>query len=140
MNKIDWSKAPEGADFYAGGRFYQSTVAGFFYRDPVREVWTRSIYSNTDKFLSEPDYQVRPNHTVETNDMVKICDPVNNPKHYAIAPNIEAIDIIRAALTPEQFEGYLLGNFLKYRLRAGDKGDLQQDIDKSNWYKGELNK
>ena len=66
-------------------------------------------------------------------------DPVNNPKHYAIAPNIEAIDIIRASLTPEQFKGYLLGNFLKYRLRAGDKGDLQQDIDKSNWYRERLN-
>jgi hypothetical protein len=65
-------------------------------------------------------------------------DPVNNPKHYAIAPGVEAIDIIKASLTPEQFKGYLLGNFLKYRLRAGDKGDLQQDIDKSNWYRGKL--
>lgn len=73
-------------------------------------------------------------------DALKCDDPVNHPKHYQIAPEVEAIDIIRASLTPEQFKGYLLGNFLKYRLRAGDKGDLNQDIEKSNWYKRELNK
>lgn len=67
------------------------------------------------------------------------ADLVNHPKHYAIAPGVEAIDIIKASLTPEQFKGYLLGNFLKYRLRAGDKDDLQQDIAKSNWYRERLN-
>ena len=66
-------------------------------------------------------------------------DPVNNPRHYYIGHDVQAIDIIKASLTPEQFKGYLLGNFLKYRLRAGDKGDLQQDIDKSNWYRERLN-
>jgi hypothetical protein len=66
-------------------------------------------------------------------------DPVNNPKHYQIGGGVEAIDIIKASLTSEQFKGYMLGNFLKYRLRAGDKGDLQQDIGKSNWYRERLN-
>lgn len=61
-------------------------------------------------------------------------DPVNNPKHYQFAPGIEAIDVIEAILTTEQFRGYCIGNALKYRLRAGDKGDTQQDIDKSKWY------
>jgi len=62
-------------------------------------------------------------------------DVVHSPNHYKIAEGIEVIDIIEKALTPEQFEGYLLGNILKYRLRAGDKGDLEQDIDKSNQYR-----
>lgn len=61
-------------------------------------------------------------------------DPVNNPKHYQFAPGIEAIDVIEAILTTEQFRGYLIGNALKYRLRAGDKGDTVQDINKSKWY------
>lgn len=61
-------------------------------------------------------------------------DPVNNPKHYQFAPGIEAIDVIESILTTEQFRGYCIGNALKYRLRAGDKGDTQQDIDKSKWY------
>jgi hypothetical protein len=46
----------------------------------------------------------------------------------------EAIDIIKAALTPEEFIGYCKGNCLKYRLRAGKKDDLQQDIDKAGTY------
>jgi hypothetical protein len=64
-----------------------------------------------------------------------MSDPVNHPKHYKVFPNMEAIDIIRKVLTEEEFNGYLKGNFLKYRLRAGDKDDLEQDIAKSNWYR-----
>lgn len=66
-------------------------------------------------------------------------DAVNHPKHYQLFPGQEAIDIIEAALTPEEFAGYCKGNALKYRLRAGEKGDTQQDIDKSNWYRNRLN-
>lgn len=65
-------------------------------------------------------------------------DPVNHPSHYQLFPGQEAIDVIQAALTPEEFAGYLKGNALKYRLRAGEKGDTQQDIDKSNWYRRRL--
>jgi hypothetical protein len=62
-------------------------------------------------------------------------DVVHFPNHYKIAEGIEVIDIIEKSLTPEQFEGYLLGNILKYRLRAGEKGDLKEDIGKSNRYR-----
>lgn len=65
-------------------------------------------------------------------------DPVNNPKHYDLFPNEQSIDIIQNALTVEEFNGFLKGNFLKYRLRAGEKDDLQQDINKSNWYKNKI--
>lgn len=72
-----------------------------------------------------------------------MTDQVNNPDHYQIGCGIEAKDIIRAAvnqlgvgLTPWQV--VCLANFLKYRLRAGDKDDLQQDIDKSNVYRDML--
>ena len=66
-------------------------------------------------------------------------DEVNSPKHYQIAPDVQAIDIIKASLTPEQYRGYLLGNLLKYRLRAGEKGDAAKDLAKSDWYKRKLN-
>lgn len=65
-------------------------------------------------------------------------DPVNHPSHYQLFPGQEAIDVIEATLTPEEFAGYCKGNALKYRLRAGEKGDTQQDIDKSNWYRDRL--
>lgn len=67
-----------------------------------------------------------------------MSDAVNHPKHYKLFPGQEAIDIIQAALTPEEFRGYLKGNALKYRLRAGNKDDLQQDIDKAEWYRSRL--
>jgi hypothetical protein len=74
---------------------------------------------------------------VEHNNLGPV-DMVNNPPYYKVFPDAEAIDIIESALTPEEFAGYLKGNALKYRLRAGDKGDMAQDIDKANWYKRRL--
>lgn len=65
-------------------------------------------------------------------------DPINHPKHYQMAPGVEAFDIIAAALTPQELRGYLLGNILKYRLRAGEKGDPAICIGKANWYRDKL--
>ena len=65
-------------------------------------------------------------------------DEINNPAHYQLFPDMEAIDVIRAALTPVEFAGYLKGNALKYRLRAGDKGPAEKCIAKANWYQNTL--
>ena len=61
-------------------------------------------------------------------------DAVNHPRHYKLFPDMEAIDVIEAALTPEEFRGYLKGSCLKYRLRAGSKNDTQEDIAKATWF------
>ncbi|CAK1344559.1 nucleotide kinase [Klebsiella phage vB_Ko_K66PH128C1] len=61
-------------------------------------------------------------------------DAVNSPKHYQFFPYLEAIEVIARSMTQEQFYGYCLGNRLKYRLRAGNKGKLEQDIAKSDKY------
>ena len=66
---------------------------------------------------------------IETNDVVK------NPKHYQIIDDFESIDVIACSLTEEQFKGFCLGNILKYRIRAGNKDSLEQDIAKSDEYK-----
>lgn len=66
-------------------------------------------------------------------------DEITNPKHYDLFPDgMQAIDVIRAALTPEEFAGYCKGNFLKYRLRAGEKGDPVKCLGKAEWYRAEL--
>lgn len=62
-------------------------------------------------------------------------DLINKPKHYQLIGDLDAIDVIERVLTPEQFKGYLIGNFLKYRLRAGQKDDALQDLAKSEWYR-----
>lgn len=61
-------------------------------------------------------------------------DAVNSPKHYQFFPDLEAIEVIVRSMTKEQFYGYCLGNRLKYRLRAGNKDKLEQDIAKSDKY------
>lgn len=65
-------------------------------------------------------------------------DEINNPQHYQLFPDIQAIDVIKAVLTPEEYIGYLKGNALKYRLRAGDKGPAEKCLAKANWYQGQL--
>lgn len=64
----------------------------------------------------------------------KAPDAVNSPKHYQFFPGLEAIEVIARSMTQEQFYGYCLGNRLKYRLRAGNKGKQEQDIAKSDKY------
>lgn len=61
-------------------------------------------------------------------------DVVNSPRHYQFFPDLEAISVIAMCMTQEQFYGYCLGNRLKYRLRAGNKDKLEQDIAKSDKY------
>lgn len=62
---------------------------------------------------------------------------VNKPRHYNMF-KMEAIDVIKNLLTEEEYVGYLKGNMLKYRLRAGFKEDREQDLAKSNWYQDRL--
>jgi hypothetical protein len=61
-------------------------------------------------------------------------DAVNHPKHYAVFEQLEAIEVIAGSMTTEQFYGYCLGNILKYRLRAGGKDDVMQELGKADKY------
>lgn len=63
-------------------------------------------------------------------------DAVQHPSHYT-GGDIECIDAIRSALTPEQFEGYLRGNILKYLWRYPDKNGVE-DLRKAQWYLNRL--
>jgi hypothetical protein len=59
---------------------------------------------------------------------------VLSPPHYRLFPDAEVIDVIRKVLTAEEFDGYCKGNILKYRLRAGEKGDAERDLSKASVY------
>lgn len=65
---------------------------------------------------------------------------VKNPlsTHYNLWNNTDAIDIIKASLTQEEYIGFLKGNILKYKLR--DKGQDESDKVKIKDYQNELNK
>ena len=72
---------------------------------------------------------------VGQNTFTFVPDNINAPKHYSVFEDIEAIEIIARTMTVEQFHGYCLGNIMKYRLRAGNKDELTQDIAKADKYK-----
>ena len=67
-------------------------------------------------------------------------DTVQRPKHYAETDNgIECIDAIRAALSREQFIGFLRGQVIKYQWRLGKKASAVEDNQKAIWYANKLN-
>lgn len=61
-----------------------------------------------------------------------MADMVNHPEHYN-QNGVETIDIIEAALTPEEFRGFLKGNVMKYLDRHEFKNG-EQDLKKAQWY------
>ena len=60
-------------------------------------------------------------------------DLVNNPNHYRQS-STETIDIIKSAMTAEEFHGYLKGACMKYMSRYKYKGNAVQDLEKAEWY------
>ena len=62
-------------------------------------------------------------------------DQVKNPSHYKLLEDVEVISVIASAMTLQEWKGYCLGNILKYRLCAGEKDDLKQDIDNADFYR-----
>ena len=63
-------------------------------------------------------------------------DNVNHPEHYT-SGGIECIDAIEAALTPEEFRGFLKGNVLKYTWRERMKAGVES-LQKAEWYLNKL--
>lgn len=80
-------------------------------------------------FFMEEDLELTPIKVEEK------PEAVHSPKHYAVFDDVEAIEIIARSMTKEMFKGYCFGNLLKYRLRAGNKDDIKQELGKADKYK-----
>lgn len=65
---------------------------------------------------------------------IKTDDPVNSPDHYTFG-TIECIDYLRDKLSPEAFEGFCIGNVLKYCSRYTHKNGVE-DLKKAQVYLG----
>lgn len=63
----------------------------------------------------------------------EVVDWVNHPPHYKGETGIECIEAIEAALTPEEFRGYIKGNCIKYVWRERGKGG-KESLEKANWH------
>ena len=66
-------------------------------------------------------------------------DPVTSPPHYTQG-GTEAIDHILdiVATYPDPVDAYLVGQVLKYLIRAPHKGQTVQDLAKAGWYLAKL--
>lgn len=66
--------------------------------------------------------------------MEKEYDPVTHPKHYT-SGSIETIDYIESVCgqLKNGFEGFLIGNVIKYASRQDKKNGIQ-DVKKLIWY------
>lgn len=56
-----------------------------------------------------------------------------NPEHYRQG-DVECIDAIKSALTPDEFRGYLKGNIIKYIWRER----MKKGVSKAQWYVNKL--
>lgn len=59
-------------------------------------------------------------------------DNVNSPNHYTFG-SIEVINYIRDKMTPEMFQGFCMGNVLKYVSRHKHKNGIE-DLEKAQVY------
>lgn len=82
---------------------------------------------------SSPEVGI-PDHLKTPEELVLVYEnPVAHPKHYQLAPGLEAKDVIEAVLGQAGFKLYCHGNILKYILRAQNKnGD--EDFKKARMY------
>ena len=64
---------------------------------------------------------------------------MSDKNSYYDAGNISVIDVIKAKLTPEQYEGFLLGSVIKYSLRLNFKNQKESDAAKLAEYSMWLN-
>lgn len=67
-----------------------------------------------------------------------MSEAVNHPPHYGGDTVYETIKVLKSWLSPEEYNGFLKGNVIKYLSRLGKKGDGAEDARKAGWYLGEL--
>lgn len=72
-------------------------------------------------------------HNSSTGETPKASEQVNHPAHYNQYP-IEVIDMMTVIFGREATFHFCLLNAFKYRMRAGNKSNLQEDLEKETWY------
>lgn len=65
-------------------------------------------------------------------------EDMTNPSYYNVEGASQPIEDMEALMTPEQFEGFLWGNIIKYSKRFGRKGDKILTLGKIIWYADRL--
>lgn len=61
-------------------------------------------------------------------------DNVNHPSHYADSTSIECIESMELTFGVELVYHFAVGNAYKYLWRHKNKGKVEEDLNKANWY------
>lgn len=76
----------------------------------------------------------------DDNMVYTVTDNINSPAHYANR-KFETIDVIEDCIKANKldgYQGYLLGNIIKYISRANVKGEMLENLKKAQWYLNRL--
>ena len=65
-----------------------------------------------------------------------MSNKVDHPGHYNFG-KMETLDLIDNFSTPEEYDGFLKGNIIKYLHRYNFKNGLE-DLEKAQWYLNKL--
>lgn len=126
-----------GGDEFNPSPECRTLMSAIYGRDLGDDKEPSDWFIEAEGFLASQDYS---EFCVER--VVAVPVPCSGPdpkSRYYDAGGIETIDIIKAKLTPEQYEGYLLGNVLKYSCRMNFKGQEDRDKEKVDIYSKLLN-
>ena len=101
-----------------------------------RTLWPEEEKIDDDVSIGEPckELDEAVDKAVAYKDMMELREEVKDPIHYQ-AFGTDVMEVISRSMTEEAFRGFCLGNWLKYKLRAGNKGSADKDIAKSENYK-----
>ena len=89
---------------------------------------------NLFKKNKQKQMELHNSSTGETPERVnKLPEQVNHPKHYNQYP-MEVIDMMIKIFGKEATFCFCMLNAYKYRMRAGHKDDVNQDLSKEQWY------
>lgn len=65
-------------------------------------------------------------------------EEVNHPSRYGGDTVYECIKVLKAWFSPDEYKGFLRGNFIKYVCRLGKKDNNVQELKKARFYLDKL--
>ena len=98
-------------------------------------VWPLAVVYEVEKKIDQFMKKTKFNNEIQED----THDSVEKPKHYMFnidGYDVQAIDIVRGLLTPEEFRGWIKGSYFTYLMRADRKNGIE-DLEKAktflNW-------
>lgn len=116
--------------------FGDRTLRTYLKRNEMPVLMLDAIEKAVGDCVFFPGYKLTETFEDHTDPINVKDDKVNHPSHYTFG-EIEVIDYIRDKMTPDEFQGYCMGNILKYISRHKHKAGVE-DLKKAQVYLGWL--